>query len=61
MNSTHNKGKSVIPERFIETVSKNVYIDKLTDIVNKFNNTFHNTIKIKTIHLNSRTYFDFGI
>ena len=46
MYSTHNEGKSVIAERFIRTlknkiykymtsVSKNVYIDKLDDIANK--------------------------
>ena len=49
MYSTHNKGKSVFAERFIRTlknkihkymtsISKNVYIDKLDDIVNKYNN-----------------------
>ena len=57
MYSTHNEGKFV-SERFIRTlknkiykymisVSKNVYIDKLDDIVNKYNNTYHSTIKIK--------------
>ena len=49
MCSTHNEGKFVIAERFIRTlkikiykyitsISKNVYIDKLDDIVNKYNN-----------------------
>ena len=58
MHSTHNEGKFVVSERFIRTlknkiykymisVSKNVYIDKLDDIVNKYNNTYHSTIKIK--------------
>ena len=58
MYSTHNEGKFVVSERFIRTlknkiykymisVSKNVYIDKLDDIVNKYNNTYHSTIKIK--------------
>ena len=58
MYSTLNEGKSVVSERFIRTlknkiykymtsVSKNVYIDKLDDIVNKYNNTYHSTIKIK--------------
>ena len=58
MYSTNNEGKSVIAERFIRTlknkiykymtsISKNVYIDKLDDIVNKYNNTYHSTIKIK--------------
>ena len=57
MYSLHNEGKSVIAERFIRTskyniyknmtsVSRNVYIDKLDDIVNEYNNTYHSTIKI---------------
>ena len=56
MYSTHNEGKFVVAERLIKTlkikiykymdsVSKNVYIDKLDDIVNKYNNTYHITIK----------------
>ena len=56
---THNEGKSVVAERFIRTVknkifkyitaiSKNVYIDKLEYIVNKYNNTYHRTIKMKS-------------
>ena len=58
MYSVHNEGKSVVAERFIRTlknkfykyvtsISKNVYIDKLDDIVNKYNNTYHRTIKLK--------------
>ena len=58
IHSTHNEGKSVVAERFIRTlknkiyknmtsVSKNVYIDKLDDIVNGYNNTYHRTIKMK--------------
>ena len=54
----HNKGKSVVAERFIRTiknkinkyttsVSKNVYVEKLDDTVNKYNNTYHRTIKMK--------------
>ena len=57
--STHNEDKSVIADRFIRTlknkiykymtsVSKNGYIDKLDDIVKKYNNTYHTTIKVKT-------------
>ena len=60
MYSTHNKGKSVVAERFIRTlknkiykymtsVSKNVYIDKFDDIVNKYNNTYLSTIKIRPV------------
>ena len=58
MYSTHYEGKSVIPERFIRTlktkifkymtsISKNVYIGKINDIVSEYNNTFHTTIKMK--------------
>ena len=62
MYSIHNKGKSVVAERFIRTlktkiykymtsISKNVYIDKLDDIVNEYNNTYHRTIKMKPLML----------
>ena len=54
---THNEEKSVVAERFIRTlkneifkymtsVSKNVYIDKLDDIVNKYNNINQSTVKM---------------
>ena len=69
MYSTNNEGKSVISERFIKTlkyktykymtkVSINVYIDKLDDIVNKYNNTYHSTIKMKPVDVKSNTYID---
>ena len=56
MYSTHNEGKSVVAERFIRTlkkkiykyiasISKNLYIDELDDIFNKYSNTYHSTIK----------------
>ena len=38
------------------SVSKNVYINKLDDIVNKYNNTYHSTIKMNLIDLKSTTY-----
>ena len=58
MYSAHNEGKSVIVERFIRnlkiriykhmtSISKNVYIDKLDEIINKCNNTYHSTIEMK--------------
>ena len=64
------KEKSVIAERFIRTlktkiykhmtsVSKNVYIDKLDDIADEYNNTYHRTIKMKPIHVKDNTYIDF--
>ena len=57
MYSVHNEGKSVKAERFIRnlknkvymvSISTNVYIDKLDDIINKYNNTYYSTIKNKT-------------
>ena len=58
MYSTYNEGEFVVAERFIKTlknktlkhmtaISKNVYFDVLDDIVDKYNNTVHRTIKIK--------------
>ena len=41
------------------SVSKNVYIDKLDDRVNKYNNTHHSTSKMKPADCNSTTYIDF--
>ena len=71
MYLTHNEGKSVVPERFIRTLKdkiykymnsilKNVYIDKLDDIVNKYNNTYHRIIKTKPIDLKNNTYINIG-
>ena len=70
MHSIHNKGKSVLTERFIRTlktkiynymtsVSKNVYIDKLDDIVGEYNNTYHRTIKMRPVDVKDNTYIDF--
>ena len=58
--STHNKGKSVVAERFIRTlktkiynymtsISKNVYINKLDNFVSECSNAYHRTIKMKPI------------
>ena len=69
MYSTHNEGKSVVAERFISTIrgkiykymisiSKNVYIDKLDDIVDEYNNTYHTTIKIKPVDVKDNTYIN---
>ena len=38
------------------SVSKNVYIDKLDDIFDKYNDTYHSTIKIKPVELKLNTY-----
>ena len=40
------------------SISKNVYTDKLDDIVNKCNNVYHNTIKMKPVDVKSNTYID---
>ena len=42
-------------------VLKNVYIDILDEIANKYNNTYHSTIKVKPVDVKSSTYTDFGI
>ena len=71
MYSTFNEGKSVVAERFIRTlknkiykhmttISKNVYIDVLNDIVNKYNNTIHRTIKIKPIDVTNDSYVEYN-
>ena len=39
-------------------ISKNVYIDKLDDIVDKYNNTYHSTTKMKPVDVKSSTYID---
>ena len=41
------------------SVSKNVYINKLDDIVNEYNNTHHRTIKMKPVDVKDNTYIDF--
>ena len=69
MYSIHNEGKSVVAERFIRTlktkiykymtsISKNVYIDKLDDIVNKYNSTYSSNIKMKPADVKPSRYID---
>ena len=71
MYSTYNEGKSVVAERFIRmlknkifkhmaAVSKNVYFDVLDDIVNKYNNTVHRSIKMKPIDVTSDSYAEYN-
>ena len=38
------------------SISENVYIDKLDDIVNKYNSTYHNTIKMKPVDVKSSIF-----
>ena len=70
MYSTFNEGKSVVAERFIRTlknkifkhltaISKNVYFDVLDDIVDKYNNTVHRTIKMKPIDVTNDSYAEY--
>ena len=42
------------------TISKNVYIDELDDIVNKYNNTIHKTIKTKPIDVTNDSYVKYN-
>ena len=42
------------------SISKNVYIDKLDDIVNEYNNTYHRTIKMKSINVKDNIYINIG-
>ena len=71
MHSTYNEGKSVEAERFIRTlknkiykhmaaISKNVYFDVLDDIVRKYNNSYHRTIKMKPIDVKSDSFAEYN-
>ena len=71
MYSTYNEQKSVVAERFIRTlkkkifkhmlsISKNIYFDVLDDIVNKYNDTVHRTIKMKPIDVTSDSYAEYN-
>ena len=66
MYSTHKEEKSVVAERFIRrlknkiykyttSISENLYIDKLNDIVNEYNSAYHTTIKMKPIDVKDNT------
>ena len=71
MYSTYNEGKSVIAERFIRTlnnkiykhmtaISINVYFDVLDDIVDKYNNTHHRTIKIRPKDVKNDSFAEYN-
>ena len=47
--------ENLITEKYT-SVSKNVYIDKLDDIINKYNNTYHNAVKMKPVDIKLNTY-----
>ena len=68
MYSMHNEGKSIVAEKIIRTlknkiykymtlISKNVYIYKLDDIVNKYKSAY-NTIKMKPVDVKQRLFSD---
>ena len=70
MHSTYNEGKSVVAERFIgtlknkiykhmTTILKNVYFDALDDIVDEYNNTYHETIKIKPVDVGDDSFAEY--
>ena len=72
MYSAHNEGKYVVAEKFIRalknkiykymtSISKNVYTNKLDHIVNEYNNTYHSTTKMKPVDVKSSTYIDFNV
>ena len=69
MYSVHNEGKSVVAERFIMTlknkiymksVSENVYIDKLWNMVKKYSITCYRTIKVKPVNVKTKPYINFN-
>ena len=71
MYSTYNEGKSVVAKRFIKTlknkilkhmtaISKNVYFNVFDDIVNKYNNTVHKTIKIKPTEVTDDSFAEYN-
>ena len=71
MYSTFNEGKSVVAERFIRTLKnkifkhmtaiwKNVYFDVLDDIISKYNNTIHRTIKMKPIDVTDDFFAEYN-
>ena len=72
MYSIHNEGKSIVAEGFIRTLknkiykymssmSKKVYTDKLDCIVNEYNNTYHRTIKMKPVDVKPDSYAEYSV
>ena len=71
MYSTCNEGKSVVAERFIRTlkntifkhvtaIQQNIYFDVWDDIVDKYTNTVHRTIRIKPIEATDGSYAEYN-
>ena len=70
--STYNEGNSIVAKRFIWTqnhkiykymtsISRSLYIDKLDEIVNENNNIYHRTIKMKRADVKKWTNTDFNV
>ena len=71
MYSIQNEGKSGVAERFIwilkiqiykymSSISKNLYIDKLDDKVHDYNNTYHRRIKLKPADVKGIAHIDYS-
>ena len=71
MYSAYNERKFVAAERFIrnlknkifkqiKAISENIYFDVLDDIVDKYNNTVHKTIKMKPIDVTGDSYAEYN-
>ena len=71
LHSTHNEGKSAVAEIFIRTlknkickhmtaISKNVSFDVLDDVVDEYNNTYHETIKMKPTDAQNDSFAEYS-
>ena len=66
MYSKHTERKCVVTERFVRTFNTKIYkymtsiSKKLDNIVDEYNNTYNNTIKMKLADVKWSTYIDFG-
>ena len=68
MYSTQNEGTEIFIRtlknkiyKWMTLISKNVYIDKLDDIVNEYNNTYHRTTKMKPVDVKSGNYIEYNV
>ena len=69
MYSTYDEGKSIVAERTLKNkiykhmtaASKNVYFDVLDDIVDKYDNIYNRTVKMKPIDVKSDSYPEFNV
>ena len=70
MYSAHNEGKSVVAERFIKTlknkiyknmttIGKNVYFNVLDDVIDKYNNSIHSSIKMKPKDVKDDSFIEY--